>query len=703
MEMLRLERSPVRRRPRSRLSRMAALACALSIFAWGRSGQGVAHAASMAGAVRGLGAAVPLIGGEDAIARLGGDLDRVAAANQVSPDVLRSRLRSDASLHVNARGRLVYVEPAEIGADDAEPSLAPGRPAAAISPAPAAPFPLDQTFHLHSRLGSKRTIHLDFDGYLMADTPWYFGGDCFATAADRDGDPSRFSDSELAWVQEVFLRVAQDYSAFEVDVTTEDPPLAVIDRAGPSDDVYGTRLVFTSSRGLCPNGKTVQQNVCPTGCGGMASHASFDVPYSHEANQPNLVFTGSVGGGAAGAASHESGHSLGLFHDGNGSSEYYGGQGSWAPVMGLPYYKTILHWSRGEYPGASNKSNDYLTMAYHGVAARTDDHGNSGTSATPLSPGVATDGVIATQADVDAFSFSTSGGSVTVTAAPAAWSRNLDLSLTLLRDDGSVVATADPSTIDAATGGSAAVLAAMGASITRTLAAGSFVVLVDGVGAGDPLATGYTDYGSIGSYAIVAGGPIPTPTATPAPTPTPEFRCPDSPIEDATCHHVTKPLASSLQLRSDPSSPSRAQLGWKWTAGDATSPDDLGDPTTSTAWRLCVYDGSSSLVAAVRLPAGGTCSKGAPCWKAVSGGFAYRDGELTPDGVQQARIKSGTDGRSSLQVSGKGALLPPVGLPLALPVTVQASNSDVGCWAAAFDASDPKARNDASTFKGRGD
>ena len=90
-------------------------------------------------------------------------------------------------------------------------------------------------------------------------------------------------------------------------------------------------------------------------------------------------------------------------------------------------------------------------------------------------------------------------------------------------------------------------------------------------------------------------------------------------------------------------------------------------------------------------------------WKAVTGGHAYRDSELTPDGVQQGRMKSGVDGRAGLQVSGKGALLPAVSLPLALPVTVQASNSEGGCWAATFDASDPKARNDSMTFKGRGD
>jgi len=679
-------------------TRWFARALVLVFLAWSVLATDSAHAASR----RAIGGVSEFVGGEAALSRLGRDLDDVAAANQVDPQVLRRMLRSDPSLQVHRSGRLFWVEPPLPATDDDAISRATSGPTQ-VATATTSPFPLDQTFHLHSRPGSKRTIYLDFDGYLMADTPWSFGGDCFATAADRDGDPTTFSDSELAWAQDVFLRVAEDFSAFEVDVTTEEPPLEVIDRAGYGDDVYGTRLVLTSSRGLCPNGKTVQQTVCPSGCGGMASHASFDAPYSHESWQPNLVFTGSVGGGAAGAASHEIGHSLGLFHDGTPSSEYYGGHGIWGATMGLPYYRTVLHWSRGEYANASNKSDDYLTMAYHGVAARTDDHGDTAAVATPLVPGQPLAAVISKPSDVDAFSFTTPGGSVTVSVSPSPNGPALDASLVLLRADGSVVATVDPPTGDAAASGTAAVFSSMGASLTTNLPAGGYTVLVDGVGWGDPLATGYTDYGSIGAYTIVAGGSIPVPTATPVPTPAPSFDCPASPLEDSGCRHSTKPLASSLQLRNDPASPARALLGWKWSAGASTSLTDLGDPTTSTDWRLCVYDGASTLVASLRIPAASTCDRGAPCWKAVTGGFSYRDGELTPDGVQQARLKSGTDGRASLQVSGKGALLPAVPHPLALPVIVQASNSDGVCWASTFDASDPKARNDATTFKGRGD
>ena len=63
---------------------------------------------------------------------------------------------------------------------------------------------------------------------------------------------------------------------------------------------------------------------------------------------------------------------------------------------------------------------------------------------------------------------------------------------------------------DPASGSASADIATgLSAAISTTVPAGSYTVLVDGVGAGSPLDTGYSDYASVGAYSISL-------TATPA-------------------------------------------------------------------------------------------------------------------------------------------------------------------------------------------
>jgi hypothetical protein len=125
-----------------------------------------------------------------------------------------------------------------------------------------------------------------------------------------------------------------------------------------------------------------------------------------------------------------------------------------------------------------------------------------------------------------------------------------------------------------------------------------------------------------------------------------------------------------------------------------------------------VYDttgGVPSLVVTARLPAGGVCANGRPCWKALNGkGFKYTDTQLTPDGVQKALLKAGVSGKAKLQVIVKGPYLslPPQAngkvLQQSPQVVVQLVNDAPTplCWEARYGA--PADRNTLEQFKDKG-
>src|SRR4029077_20181599 len=65
-------------------------------------------------------------------------------------------------------------------------------------------------------------IFLDFDG--NAAFPNWLGSDVPITPAfGIDGDPLNFSVTALSDINEIWRRVSEKYSPFNIDVTTEDP------------------------------------------------------------------------------------------------------------------------------------------------------------------------------------------------------------------------------------------------------------------------------------------------------------------------------------------------------------------------------------------------------------------------------------------------------------------------------------------------
>jgi len=148
--------------------------------------------------------------------------------------------------------------------------------------------------------------------------------------------------------------------------------------------------------------------------------------------------------------------------------------------------------------------------------------------------------------------------------------------------------------------------------------------------------------------------------------------------------------ASTLKVLEKPGP--KDVLSWKWKGA---APLVAGDPTATTGFTLCLYDGSASpqpLVSNEVAP-GGTCGT-KPCWSAPVSGFKYGNKDGAPDGVTKLKLTTAAPGK--IVVKGKGGGLPLLGLPYASPVTVQLLASNGECWEASYTA---PVLSDATQYK----
>jgi hypothetical protein len=110
---------------------------------------------------------------------------------------------------------------------------------------------------------------------------------------------------------------------------------------------------------------------------------------------------------------------------------------------------------------------------------------------------------------------------------------------------------------------------------------------------------------------------------------------------------------------------------------------ELGTPTTTDDYALCLYDASGGR--AFQIPAAGTC-RGRPCWQAKPTGFTYRNKDAAPDGIVQVDLRGGGDGKARAAVRGQGGMLslPPL-TSLSSTIIVQLRNRTTGfCLGTSF-------------------
>lgn len=330
---------------------------------------------------------------------------------------------------------------------------------------------------LSSYPSAKATIFFDFDGQTVSGTSWN-GGATFYCA------PANLTDDQIT---EIFNRVAEDYRPFNINITTD----STVFLAAPL--TQRVRIIVTPTSGWYP------------GVGGISFTGSFiwgdDTPGfvfpDRLANNPKII---------AECCTHESGHTIGLSHqakyndqctllstynEGNGSGEI-----SWAPVMGNSYYRNVSGWNNGPTPSGCTADQDNLSIitSRNGFTYRTDDHSDdpavNPTQINIVNAQFASDGIITTNTDKDAFKITLpKDGKLQLNADPYSVGpnndgANLDIQLTLLNSKRQLVKVYNPED-------------KLNVTVDTSLMAGDYYVVVNGTGNANT-----SNYGSLGSYRI---------------------------------------------------------------------------------------------------------------------------------------------------------------------------------------------------------
>ncbi|HWE92826.1 MAG TPA: hypothetical protein VG269_02525 [Tepidisphaeraceae bacterium] len=360
------------------------------------------------------------------------------------------------------------------------PAQADGSTTTSAPVAGGALHPLTDLPILHSDTGAAAEIYLDFTG--AAAQAWGTYHTTTTPAYSTDADTATFSDTELANIQQMWARVAEKFSPFNIDVTTADP--------GQYTPGHVLRVVV--------GGDGLWQGA--NGWGGISFVGDFVTGPS-----TSWIFTSNLSNGdphyTAEAIAHEAGHAFGLQHQSVYSgkkltAQYNAGTTASAPIMGRSYFADRgLWWDGQNVLGYKVIQDDMSTIASpaNGFGYRPLTQGQSMATAGALAASgsaVGAAGIIESTAQTDFYSFTSGAGTVNLAGLVAPYGAMLHMKMTLLDAAGNVLASA----ADAAT---------LGQNISAQVAGGTYYLEVSSFGG----------YGDVGQYSI-AGSVIPT-TAVP--------------------------------------------------------------------------------------------------------------------------------------------------------------------------------------------
>jgi hypothetical protein len=296
---------------------------------------------------------------------------------------------------------------------------------------------------LSSNPSSNNKVYLDFDGNFL--TQW---GAWSNVSTPPFSNPSA--------IPEIWARMVEDFSIFDVDVTTVEPvqgnKVNKIVVGGSSYDWYGY-----SAGGVAYEGGFF---------GGFVPTVGFVFSETLGNNTKNI----------AEAGSHEAGHIFGLSHqslwsNGTKVSEYYSGFGDWAPIMGNSYSAARSTWHNGNPDWSGTETQNDITIIGR-LGFRTDDFPSENNVVTP---NFNINGILGVN-DTDVFQFTTSGGLVNINLNAVQYN-NTNLKLQIKDSNNNVLFENSPTN-------------SYNANLSVTLAAGTYKIVA--------MTTG--EYGNVGQY-----------------------------------------------------------------------------------------------------------------------------------------------------------------------------------------------------------